>query len=170
MFFIRKATQKDASDIANVHFHSWNDAYLDLLPASYINKENQLTKKIAMWEQILPQSTVDVWVAYDEGKKIIGFIGYYSHNNFYEITTLYVLSDYQGQGVGTNLIKMSLETLSKFNANASFYLWVLSNNSSAISFYRKNGFEYSGESSEEQYEDTKIIDIKMIRNTNTLVE
>jgi hypothetical protein len=30
MFFIRKAVQKDFSDIAKVHVHNWHDTYLDL--------------------------------------------------------------------------------------------------------------------------------------------
>lgn len=169
MFFIRKATQKDAADIANVHFHSWNDAYLDLLPKSYIHQENSLSKKNSMWEQILLQPNVYVWVAHNDCNKMLGFIGYYAHNDCYEITTLYVLPDYHCQGVGTTLMKMSLETILKSNVDANFYLWVLSTNMLAINFYRKNDFEYSGESNEEIFEGIKIIDIRMVRNTDTLV-
>lgn len=168
MFFIRKALPKDASDIANVHFHSWNDTYLDLLPMSYINQENNLSKRNAMWKQILLQPNVDVWVAHDDYNKIIGFIGYYTNNHCYEITTLYVLSDYHCQGIGTNLIKTSLEAISKHNADANFYLWVLSTNVLAINFYKKNNFRYSGENSEEVYEGTKIVDIRMVKNTKTI--
>ena len=168
MFLIRKATLKDAARIAHVHFHSWNDAYRDLLPRSYIYQENNLSKKISMWAQILLQPNVDVWVAHDDRNKILGFIGHYGQNHCYEITTLYVLPDCHCQGVGSSLMKRSLETISKSDVDANFYLWVLSTNMLAINFYRKNDFEYSGESNEEIYEGTKIIDIKMVKKTSTL--
>lgn len=165
MFFIRKATQKDFSDIAQVHVHSWHDTYLDLLPISYINEMDNLAKKTAMWEQILHQPEVEVWVAQD-GDNIVGFIGYYSQNNLYEITTLYILPTYQYQGMGSALMKVSLQDITAANAAARFHLWVLDTNINAINFYKKHGFEQSAERHEEMYENTKIIDIKMIRNTN----
>ncbi|MEZ7501637.1 GNAT family N-acetyltransferase [Psychrobacter sp. Arc29] len=165
MFFIRKAVQKDCSDIAKVHVHSWHDTYLDLLPISYINEMNNLAKKTAMWEQILRQPEVEVWVAQD-GNTIVGFIGYYSQNNLYEITTLYILPTYQHQGMGSALMKVSLQDITAANAAARFHLWVLDTNTNAINFYEKHGFEQSAERHEEIYENTKIIDIKMIKNTN----
>ena len=63
MFFIRKAVQKDFSDIAKVHVYSWHDTYLDLLPISYTDEMNNLAKKTAMWEHILHQPEVRCWIA-----------------------------------------------------------------------------------------------------------
>ena len=167
MFFIRKAVQKDFSDIAKVHVHSWHDTYLDLLPISYINEMNNLAKKTAMWEQILRQPEVEVWVAQD-GDAIVGFISYHSQNEHYEITTLYILPTYQQQGMGSALMKVSLQDITAANAAARFHLWVLETNTNAINFYKKHGFEQSAERHEEIYENTKIIDIKMIKNTDPL--
>ena len=167
MFSIRKAEQKDYSDIAKVHVHSWHDTYLDLLPISYINEMNNLAKKTAMWEQILRQPEVEVWVAQD-GDTIVGFIGYYSQNKRYEITTLYILPTYQHQGMGSTLMKASLQDIIAANAEARFHLWVLETNTNAINFYKKHGFEQSAERHEEMYKNTKIVDIKMIKNTNPL--
>ncbi len=167
MFSIRKAEQKDYSDIAKVHVHSWHDTYLDLLPISYINEMNNLAKKTAMWEQILRQPEVEVWVAQD-GDTIVGFIGYYSQNERYEITTLYILPTYQHQGMGSTLMKASLQDITAANAEARFHLWVLDTNTNAINFYKKHGFEQSAERHEEMYENTKIVDIKMIKNTDPL--
>ncbi|MGP4862829.1 GNAT family N-acetyltransferase [Psychrobacter sp. T6-5] len=167
MFFIRKAVQKDFSDIAKVHVHSWHDTYLGLLPISYINEMNNLAKKTAMWEQILRQPEVEVWVAQD-GNTIVGFISYYSQDERYEITTLYILPTYQHQGMGSALMQASLQDITAANAAARFHLWVLETNTNAINFYKKYGFEQSAERHEEIYENTKIIDIKMIKNTDPL--
>ena len=45
----------------------------------------------------------------------------------------------------------------------NFCLWVLEDNAPAIHFYKKFGFVCNGEKSEEDYKDTQIVDIKMIK-------
>ena len=134
---------------------------------SYINEINNLAKKIAMWEQILRQPEVDAWVAQD-GDTIVGFIGYHAQDKRYEITTLYILPTYQYQGIGSALIDTSLQEITTANATARFHLWVLDTNTNAINFYKKHGFKQNAERHEEMYENTKIIDIKMIKNTDPL--
>lgn len=163
MFFIRKANPEDYADIANIHFKSWHAAYLDLLPASYINDKNNLCNKTKMWQELINHPDVIIWIAYDANHKSLGFIGYFTKNNSYEITTLYVLSEYHGRGIGTELMKRSLQAILSFNINANFYLWVLEDNAPAIHFYKKFGFVCNGEKSEEDYKDTQIVDIKMIK-------
>lgn len=120
-----------------------------------------------MWEQILRQPEVEVWVAQD-GDTIAGFIGYYSQNEHYEITTLYILPTYQHQGMCSALMKAPLQEVTAVNAAARFPLWVLDTNINAINFYKKHGLKQSAERHEEIYENTKIIDIKMIKNTDPL--
>ena len=106
-----------------------------------------------MWEQILRQPEVEVWVAQD-GDTIVGFIGYHSQDERYEITTLYILPTYQYQGVGSALMKVSLQDITAANAAARFHLWVLDTNTKAINFYKKHGFEQSAEHHEEMHENT----------------
>ena len=168
MFFIRKAQSEDFADIANIHFKSWHDAYLGLLPELYINNKNNLNEKIKMWQELINHPDVIIWIAYDANHKSVGFIGYFTKNNSYEITTLYVLSEYHGRGIGSTLMKTSLQAILGFNINANFCLWVLGDNAPAIHFYKKFGFVCNGEKSEEDYKDTQIVDIKMIRKISDL--
>ncbi|ABE73960.1 GNAT family N-acetyltransferase [Psychrobacter cryohalolentis] len=168
MFCICKAHSKDFADIAHIHCKSWHDAYLGLLPKSYINNQNNLSEKTKMWQEVITHPDVIIWIAYDANHKSLGFIGYFTKNNSYEITTLYVLSEYHGLGIGSKLMKRSLQAILSFNINANFYLWVLEDNASAIHFYKKFGFVYDGEKSEEHYKDIQIVDIKMIKKNEDL--
>lgn len=70
--------------------------------------------------------------------------------------------------MGSALMKASLQDITAANAEARFHLWVLDTNANAINFYKKHGFEQSAERHEEMYENTKIVDIKMIKNTDPL--
>lgn len=169
MFFIRKANPEDYADIATIHFKSWHAAYLGLLPASYINDKNTLCKKKRMWQALMAHPDVSVWIAYDAHHNNLGFIGYFTNHKDYEITTLYVLPDYQGLGIGTQLMTASLQALLESHINAHFSLWVLEANVAAIDFYQKFGFVGNGEKSEECYKSTQIIDIKMVRKLDVLM-
>ena len=70
--------------------------------------------------------------------------------------------------MGSTLMKASLQDIIAANAEARFHLWVLDTNTNAINFYKKHGFETNPERYEEIYENAKIIDIKMIKNTDPL--
>lgn len=163
MFFIRKANQSDVSDIAHIHFESWNATYSNLLPETYRDKENNLFQKMEMWEKLLPRSDVNTWIAYDAEDTTVGFISYFKKDQECEITTLYLLPQYQNLGIGTQLMNAVLIDASQCNSCSSLSLWVLKPNLSAISFYKKFGFESDGQCDEELYEDAKIIDIKMVK-------
>ena len=163
MFFTRKATQSDVSDIAHIHFESWNATYSNLLPETYRDKENNLSQKMEMWQKVLAITDVNTWIAYDAEDTTVGFISYFKKDHKCEITTLYLLPQYQNLGIGTKLMDSALIDASQCNSCFSLSLWVLKTNLSAISFYEKFGFESDGKCDEELYEDAKIIDIRMVK-------
>ena len=163
MFFTRKANQSDVSDIAHIHFESWHATYSSLLPETYRDKENNLSQKIEMWEKVLPTTDVHTWITYDSEDTTVGFISYLKKDHKCEITTLYLLPQYQHLGIGTKLMDSALNDASQCNSCSSLFLWVLKTNLSAISFYEKFGFESDGQCDEELYEDAKIIDIRMVK-------
>jgi len=57
----------------------------------------------------------------------------------YEIERIYVLSDYQGKGIGRQLLDKAIHLAREKKAS---YIWlgVWEENKSAIQFYKKNGF------------------------------
>ena len=164
MLTIYKATTKDYATIANIHVESWNAAYAQLLPDAYIKHQNNLSAKIDLWQKVLAHPDVTVWMAFDSNsERSVGFIGCFNKDNDYEITTLYVLPDYQSLGVGSQLMTTVLKALSDSTAH-QLYLWVLETNTKAIDFYKKFGFKPNGERHEESYKACNIVDIKMVKN------
>lgn len=162
MFFIRKANQNDASDIAHIHFKSWHATYADLLPKAYRDRENNLAQKVEMWEKIIPSPNVYTWVAHDAENNSVGFISYFTKDHECEITTLYILPQYQGLGLGSKLMNSVIDDISQYDRCSALSLWVLKTNLPAINFYEKFDFKSNGQCDEELYEDIKIIDIRMV--------
>ena len=169
MYCTQKADKKDSLDIANIHFTSWSATYAKLLPESYIRQNNNLAAKIEMWQELIAHPDVTVWQAYDNknSDSSVGFISYYNKGVDYDITTLYILPDYQSLGIGSQLMTGALTNIVESNCDANdrfnLSLWVLKTNVAAINFYKKFGFIPNGESSEASFEGNKIVDIKMIK-------
>lgn len=130
---IRKAVKEDISRIAEIlvftkriHYrHIFNDdkasfGEIQVVPVAceFIDNENQLNN----------------YFVYDD-EFVKGLISIEGN----EIKELYVDDFFQGKGIGSQLIEFAI------NNYKAEYLWVLEKNSQAISFYKKHGFEVSGE-------------------------
>ncbi len=79
----------------------------------------------------------------------LGFIVFYANNkedNIAYLTQIAVYSDYVGKGVGRELLDKCVE-ISKYNGMKILKLEVFNNNDRAINFYKKNGFKFSGQAS-----------------------
>jgi|26BtaG_2_1085354.scaffolds.fasta_scaffold07613_3 ribosomal protein S18 acetylase RimI-like enzyme len=166
MINIRLTNHDDIDNIAKIHCQSWEQAYQNLLPKTYIDANNNLADKAAMWAQVIPQVNTTTLIAYDEIKRDVGFISYYQKDKQVEfaITTLYILPQNQGKGVGTALMAAALQKMRQINPVALVSLWVLKNNLAAIRFYQRQGFTVSDEQEVEIFDLTEIIDIKMIKD------
>ncbi len=60
-----------------------------------------------------------------------------------ELSKLYVLERFCGQGIGLMLLESAEEMLRK-RGEQQYWLWVLDSNTRAINFYYKHGFTYLG--------------------------
>ena len=123
-----------------VHWHTWREAYDDLLPAEF--HETMTLDRCRFFSQKYPENTL---IAMD-GKKVVGFISYGSYRDETiqagEIIALYVLKDYYGKGVSKQLMHAAFVALDQFS---EIYLWVLKDNKRAIAFYQKMGFTFDGQ-------------------------
>ena len=130
---IRKATEKDLSRIAEIYiFNNWMNYWPIFKDDGFSFGELQVVTMVDNYfgkDEILKNILV-----YDDGL-IKGFI----QMNGTEICKIYVDTFFQGEGIGKELIEYAIN---EYDANN---LWALEKNERAIYFYKKHGFNLTGE-------------------------
>ncbi|MEG3894925.1 MULTISPECIES: GNAT family N-acetyltransferase [unclassified Microcoleus] len=137
---VREAKIADARAIARVNVDTWRTAYRKIVPADYL-AQLSYEKRESNWREILvnaEKSEDFVCVAENELGQIVGFAaGGYERTNKYihkgELFALYILQEYQHQGIGRKLVVTVAAKLAQLNLN-SMLVWVLRDNS-ACRFY-----------------------------------
>jgi ribosomal protein S18 acetylase RimI-like enzyme len=134
---IRKGTSGDAEGIARVHTETWRDTYDGILPARVLSAQT-LARRLALWKQTLARDTERLVLVAEAGKLIVGFATSGRNRNASvpfkaEMYTLYILPDWQGEGIGQELFRQSSKQLSA-DGHGSLVTWVLADNPS-VGFY-----------------------------------
>jgi ribosomal protein S18 acetylase RimI-like enzyme len=109
---VREAKIADAPAIARVNLDTWRTAYRKFLPADYL-AQLSYQKRESNWQEILSnvKNTGDfVCVAQNESGQIVGFAaggcertGKYAYQG--ELFAIYILEEYQRQGIGRQLVR-----------------------------------------------------------------
>lgn len=142
---IRKALPTDANAIARVHIRSWQEAYRELMPESYLRSlDATLDRRESSWARSIESGETDVLVAaLDTG--IIGWIAVgasrdedVSGERVGEVMAIYVLPRYWKAGIGLALWKAGVGHLAD-QGYERLTLWVLEGNERAIRFYIRAG-------------------------------
>ena len=132
MIKIRKANTSDIEDIAKVHFAAMQSTYRGLMPDGFLDRLT-LENRIAKWNKTFESDYEIFLVAEDEGN-IVGFCGGTKNDHpetnekyKYELKKIYVLKEYQSQGIGKMLINKFVDKVRELGYN-SLFLWVLGTN------------------------------------------
>ena len=149
---IRRATVSDAAPIAYVHVRSWQAAYHGLIPQSYLDTLAPAGRE-PLWTSLL--ATAD-WprsgtlVAADPD--VFGFAHLLPTRDedadpttVGEITSIYLLPDHWGNGLGQQLMAAALDAFAEAGYREAS-LWVLDTNDRAQRFYRAGGWHPDGAS------------------------
>jgi ribosomal protein S18 acetylase RimI-like enzyme len=138
---IRPSHQADAQAMAHVYVQTWQDTYLGLVPFGYLYAMSAGELERGFLNETRSNHAFS-YVAEDAGE-VRGFIsGGYARqsDDIYdgEIYALYVLKNYQRQGIGTQLV---LALASAFNHNDihSMLVWVLEHNPCRRFYEKLNG-------------------------------
>jgi len=146
---LRRGREGDARGIAEVHVRTWQDAYRDLLPASFLNALS-VDNRERMWRDELSVTHTDhaPWVA-ECGGRIIGFVSAGASRSEDarpregEIYAIYVLPECWARGVGRNLLAHAERDLISHGYTEAI-LWCLADNVRSRAFYELAGWRLDG--------------------------
>lgn len=151
LFTVRRATDKDAADLALLAEVTFKETFGHLYPpadlAAYV--ASAYTQKACL--ETLADSRMAYWLVYAEGEPAVGFAlaGYCKlpvpnlEPTAGELRQLYVRSAYQKQRLGTLLFDAAAEWLEAHYS--PLYVGVWSENYGAQRFYSRHGFAKVGE-------------------------
>ena len=141
MTAIRTARAEDASVIGRIHVETWRDTYAGMLPDQMLVEMSDAVEG-GQWARVLGGGRDRVVVAETEVGRVVGFgscgraraggLGFEG-----EVYTLYVLPDFQGQGIGRRLLETLFKRLQS-DGYRSALIWVLKENPAGF-FYETMG-------------------------------
>lgn len=153
---IRKMTSGFAKDFGRVIYTAWGETYKGLMPDSILEG-----RSLERWVQRTKENPENKYIAFADGKAvgIVGFLpqarDFVTDNESGEIVALYVLKEYQKQGIGKALMNKALKDISSDKVT----LFVLKGNENAVEFYKHMGFELTGK----ELFDNGLTELEMIK-------
>ncbi len=162
---IRQAQPKDVQAIATIHVKTWQCAYHGQLPDDFL-KSLSIEKRIKSWTDSInnPQPKNNILVA-EMDDVIVGFIssGPCRDEDYDamigEIYAIYIDPNYIGKGIGSVLMKDTLNVL-KNNGFTQATLWVLTSNIQARRFYEKQRWHADGKMKIEKRENCELHEMR----------
>ncbi|MET1013849.1 MAG: GNAT family N-acetyltransferase [Paenisporosarcina sp.] len=137
---IRNANLADIKGIAKVHVDSWKTTYENIISEDFLNNLSYESRE-KVWKTNM--SNMNVYVAENAEGDVVGFStggkersGNYDGING-ELYAIYILKEYQGQGLGRMLVKPVIDELLNLGIKSMLVL-VLEKNSS-FQFYEALG-------------------------------
>ncbi|WP_299743958.1 GNAT family N-acetyltransferase [Rossellomorea sp. y25] len=137
-FRFRKANLQDSPGLAYVHVHSWRTTYKGIVSENYLQSLS-IEEREQKWVQILSGSHHTYVCELDDGQ-IIGFVSFGKERSGEyegELYAIYLLEEYQGKGIGKELLEIAATGLKKQGYN-SMWIWVLKENPSKHFYYAFN--------------------------------
>ncbi len=144
-FKIREAVCNDAVQMAKVYVDSWRTTYRNILPEEFLASLTYEWRE-QKWRKILCEENNNdfCFVTENESGEVVGIaVGRFDSEDakyIGELNTIYLLKEYQQQGIGKELVKLIVEWLAARQIY-TMIVWVLADNP-ARAFYEKLGGKY----------------------------
>lgn len=121
---IREAVLADAPGIAQVHVDSWRTTYGGIIPSQHLANLSY-AKRTDLWKRNIARADNFVIVAETNEGKIIGFADAWKRetntvDRSSDLTSIYLLEEYQGQGIGKKLLKELFRHFTKLEIGKVF--------------------------------------------------
>jgi ribosomal protein S18 acetylase RimI-like enzyme len=146
---VRRAKAADAGAVAAAHDEAWRTAYQGIIPGPELDKLIN-RRGPEWWESAIRKGSRIAILVF--GDNIAGYANYgrnRARSLFYdaEIYELYLRPEFQGLGFGRRLFTAARRDLLQSGLK-SLVVWALSDNDSAVEFYRALGGRAVARSSE----------------------
>lgn len=142
---IRLANKSDASRLAEILIFAKRAAYRPIFQNDFVSFQEMQVLKLALYYRDDPHALRGVYV-WDDGivKGMMTLRAAEPGADERELKELYIDPFFQGQGVGTKLMRHALST-ARGQGLSSVFLWVLEENRRARQFYERFGYRPQGE-------------------------
>ena len=152
---IRPAVPADAASLARVRIYAWRAAYRGLMPEAFLaslDLEKETRRVQDNLAGLSPERYIfaaEVTLSAAVGGKVVGFCAGgpdRDQDPDYpgELYAIYVLPEFQGHGIGKQLVRKAASWLSE-HGYAHFLIWVLRDNHPARRFYETLGGQLARE-------------------------
>jgi len=142
---IRRALPSDAPEIARVHVESWRSTYVGIVPDDYLTSLDR-SERERVWSRLIADETQITYLVENSRDGIVGFLSggpariddipYVG-----ELYAIYLLEQYQRQGIGRRLVGELCAWLLSRDLT-SMYVWVLEENPSRRFYESLGGIEF----------------------------
>ncbi len=138
---IALATEEMCIDLAKIKHRVWQSTYKNIYPKQTLDNFN-IEHHANKFKNMILSKNLELFVAIVDDK-IVGYtaIGKSPRRqnlDFFELVLLYVLQEFQGQGIGKKLFDFAKEKLYKLNQK-HFMIYCNKYNTKAHNFYKKMG-------------------------------
>lgn len=142
MTTVRLAVPADAQRIADIYVDTWRSMYAGVLPDRVLTRMSRDRQARAWATELSGRDRRRVLAAEDADEGIVGFIGVGPSRVGPapfdgEVYTLYVTDDFQGHGIGSDLLRAGFRALADCGFESAV-VWVLTANPSRF-FYEAMG-------------------------------
>lgn len=146
---IRRASDRDARAIAEVHVAGWQWAYRGHMPDTFLDSLSVEQREVT-WRNLLAAANTEtrVWLAERAGR-LVGFTAAGLPQDpghpplTAEVRAIYLLKEVAGIGIGRALLERVIEDLRQRGFRRAV-LWVLASNARARGFYEPFGWQPEG--------------------------
>lgn len=123
MIHIRKAYPTDAYTLIQIYDVVWKDAFYDVLPNGILfEMESSVKQRVKHLKDQIEENN-RIFVALDDDSRIVGFVFFGKsssvvYNSAAEIRSIYVLPQFQKQGIGSELLQQAIDEIRKLGFNS----------------------------------------------------
>jgi len=136
------ATARHQEAIARLHAYSWQIHYRGIFTDKYLDHD-VVNERMNVWKRRFENPSKDQFIVLANDQDLLCGFGcaFLNHDPDYGtlIDNLHVHPDWQGKGIGRQLMEHCVDKVSQLDGDFKMYLWVLKENHKARRFYELMG-------------------------------